>query len=223
MRTFLFDIDGTLLRTGGAGLHAMRIAMQDLWGVETLAQVEVRGRTDRGILRDLFAAHDIADSSSNFEDFQRAYLSQLPTSLSDLPGYLLPGVASTLAALSESGDSALGLLTGNSRRAAKIKLAHFAVDHLFLFGGFGDDSICRNEVARQALRSAEVHLQHHFDKNQIWVIGDTPLDVACGRAINARTVGVLTGGFDRAALRAAAPDFLLDDLQDFPSRIAAAG
>ena len=132
MRTFLFDIDGTLLRTGGAGLHAMRIAMQDLFGVESMAKVEVRGRTDRGILRDLFAAHDIVDSPSNFEDFQQAYLRQLPTSLKDLPGYLLPGVESTLAALSQSGDSALGLLTGNSRRAAKIKLTHFAVDHLFL-------------------------------------------------------------------------------------------
>jgi phosphoglycolate phosphatase-like HAD superfamily hydrolase len=139
----------------------------------------------------------------------------------ELPGYLLPGVASTLTALAQSDDCALGLLTGNSRRAAQIKLTHFAVDHWFLFGGFGDESTCRNEVARQALCSAGQHLQNRLDKNQIWVIGDTPLDVACGRAINARTVGVLTGGFDRAALQAAAPDFLLDDLQDFPRIIAA--
>lgn len=221
MRTFLFDIDGTLLRTGGAGLHAIRTAMKDLFGVETLAHVEVRGRTDRGILRDIFAAHEIVDSQSNWENFQRVYLQYLPTSLSELPGYLLPGVESTLATLSQTNESALGLLTGNSRRAAKIKLAHFAVDHLFSFGGFGDHSTCRNEVAREALVSAEQHLEERLDKNQIWVIGDTPADITCGRVINARTVGVLTGGYDREAMQAAAPDFLLDDLQDFPRLIAA--
>lgn len=219
MMTFLFDIDGTLLRTGGAGLHAMQVAMRDLFGIESLAKVEVRGRTDRGILRDLFAAHQIDDSPSNLDDFQRAYLAHLPLSLQHRSGYLLPGVQATLARLSQSSHCALGLLTGNSRRAAEIKLAHFAVDHLFAFGGFGDHSICRNEVAHQALRSAEQHLAGQLDKDHVWVIGDTPLDVQCGRAINARTVGVLTGGFDRDAMQAARPDYLLDDLQEFPELI----
>jgi phosphoglycolate phosphatase-like HAD superfamily hydrolase len=168
----------------------------------------------------LFAAHAIDDSTDNWEAVQRVYLQHLPRTLRDLPGSLLPGVETTLEAIRDANLGALGLLTGNLKRAAKIKLAHFAVDHNFAFGGFGDHSSCRNEVARQALESARQFLQPHFDEDQVWVIGDTPLDIACGRAINARTVGVLTGGYDREELTAAEPDLLLDDLRDFPRALA---
>lgn len=221
MRTFLFDIDGTLIRTGGAGLQAMRIAMKQRFGIATLADVEVRGRTDRGILRDVFAAHQIVDSPGNWSEFQQAYLEHLPDCLSQRSGYLLPGVIPTLQWLAQSEESALGLLTGNMRRAARIKLSHFSVDHLFSFGGFGDQCACRNDVAREALCSAEQFLNGRLDRSQVWVIGDTPLDIECGRAIGARTVGVLTGGYDRAALDAASPDHLIDDLSQFPELVSA--
>jgi phosphoglycolate phosphatase-like HAD superfamily hydrolase len=221
MKTFLFDIDGTLLRTGGAGLHAMQRAMAELFEISALAKVEVRGRTDRGILRDLFTAHQIADSTENWDAFQQAYLRHLPQSLRALPGYLLPGVEATLAAIRDANLGAVGLLTGNVKRAAEIKLSHFAVNHHFAFGGFGDHSSCRNDVAQQALDSAKNYLNAHFEADQVWVIGDTPLDISCGRAIEARTVGVLTGGYDRATLTAAAPDILLEDLRDFPRALAA--
>jgi phosphoglycolate phosphatase-like HAD superfamily hydrolase len=112
------------------------------------------------------------------------------------------------------------LLTGNSEKAAKIKLVHFALEHRFAFGGFGDHRTCRNDVARDAWQAASDHLQTRFDENQIWVIGDTPLDVECGRAINARTVAVLTGGFDRQTMAESQPDFLLDDLCGFEQIIA---
>lgn len=220
MKTLLFDIDGTLIRTGGAGLDAMQLVMREMFGVEQLAKVEVRGRTDRSILRDLFAAHQIDDSPTNWNRFQQAYLQQLPTSMSSRRGRLLPGVEQSLSSLAQRDDCALGLLTGNMRQAAKIKLTHFAVDHMFAFGGFGDQNFCRNDVARDAMAAARQHLNSQFVEDQVWVIGDTPLDVECGRAIRARTVGVLTGGYDRSAMEAAAPDILLDDLNDFPSVLA---
>lgn len=219
MKTLLFDIDGTLVRTGGAGLHALHLAMQSLFGIEHLAEVEVRGRTDRSILRDLFAAHQIEETPTHWRDFRQAYLQRLPASLAARPGRLLPGVAETLHELALTDDCALGLLTGNMRPAAQIKLSHFAVDHRFAFGGFGDENYCRNDVARDALAAAQQHLNERFDREQVWVIGDTPLDVECGRAIGARTVGVLTGGFNRAEMTAVSPDFLLDDLRDFPNKL----
>ncbi len=215
MKTFLFDIDGTLLRSGGAGLHAMQIAMNNLFRIGKLAKVEVRGRTDRAIVQDLFAAHNIEDSDANWRDFQRAYHEILPLSLDQGNGGLLPGVQTALDQLAQHSDAAIGLLTGNSQVAAKIKLSHFAVDHLFAFGGFGDHRTCRNEVAHDARLAAAQHLEHRFDEKQIWVIGDTPSDVQCGRAIGAQTVGVLTGGYDRQSMEAAKPDHLLDDLREF--------
>ena len=215
MITFLFDIDGTLLRTGGVGLHAMQIAMCELFRIGTLAKVEVRGRTDRAIVRDLFTAHSIDDSATNWQDFQRTYHELLPKSLERGNGGLLPGVQATLDQLAQRSDAALGLLTGNSQVAAKIKLSHFGVDHLFEFGGFGDHRTCRNEVAQDAVRAAAQHLEQDFDAKQVWVIGDTPLDVQCGRAIGAQTVGVLTGGYDRKSMEATKPDHLLEDLRDF--------
>jgi phosphoglycolate phosphatase-like HAD superfamily hydrolase len=220
MKTLLFDIDGTLIRTGGAGLHAMQIVMSDMFGIAQLAKVEVRGRTDRSILRDLFTAHQIEDSASSWSEFCQAYLKQLPNSLAEKPGRLLPGVESALQSFAAAEDVAVGLLTGNMRSAAIIKLTHFDVAHNFAFGGFGDHNYCRNDVARDAQRAARDHLDGSFDERQVFVIGDTPLDVECGRAIGAHTIGVLTGGFDRAQMSAAAPDLLLDDLSDIPQAIA---
>jgi phosphoglycolate phosphatase-like HAD superfamily hydrolase len=212
MRTFLFDIDGTLLRSGGAGLQAMQAAMRILFGVETLARVEVRGRTDRAIVRDLFAAHGIDDKPKNWQSFQDLYHAQLAIRLKACPGFLLPGVANLLHHLAKRDDVAIGLLTGNSRSGAAIKLSHFQVDHWFRFGGFGDHHTCRNQVAKEAWQAAVRFLNGSFDPRQVWVVGDTPMDVECGRAIEATTVAVLTGGFDRAAMLAARPDFLLEDL-----------
>jgi phosphoglycolate phosphatase-like HAD superfamily hydrolase len=220
LKTFLFDIDGTLLRTGGAGLQAMRTTMRQLFGVESLARVEVRGRTDRAIVRDLFAAHCLADSPDNWREFQSVYHAHLPSDLARCAGTLLPGVRDGLTWLSERTDVALGLLTGNSQAAARIKLSHFELDHWFAFGGFGDRQVCRNEVAQEAIRAAQAHLAERFDRDRVWVIGDTPLDVESGRSIGARTVAVTTGGYLNDELAAANPDFLLTDLTHLPRVVA---
>ena len=221
--TFLFDIDGTLLRTEGAGLAALHSAFKTVFGIDQVAQVEVRGRTDRAIVRDIFAHHGIPESLEHWQEFQSEYLRELPQSLARRPGQLLPGVAATLDVLTRREHTALGLLTGNAHAAAQIKLSHFGIDHLFAFGGFGDHSVCRNQVAHQAVEAAATHLGEQFDRGAVCVIGDTPLDVACGRSIGARTIGVLTGSYDRESMEAAQPDLLLDDLSEFVLRFDQAG
>src|SRR5262249_3669921 len=109
---------------------------------------------------------------------------------------------------------ALGLLTGNIRAGARLKLGHYDLYHHFAFGGFGDQHWQRDDVAREALAAVGQHLGCAVDPRQVWVIGDTPLDIACGRAIGARVAAVATGWHSHAQLAAAQPDLLLNDLAD---------
>ena len=193
---YLFDIDGTLLNTGGAGQRAMERALQAAFSLTDLSHdIPAAGRTDRAITSDLFHHHGIADESANWQRFLDAYVEQLPQALAELDGRVLPGVFALLETLVARGDVALGLLTGNFRRGAELKLLHYRLDHHFEFGGFGDDYFDRDDVARSALAEACRHLDRQYAPDHIWVIGDTPSDVKCARAIGAHAVAVATGIF----------------------------
>jgi phosphoglycolate phosphatase-like HAD superfamily hydrolase len=135
-------------------------------------------------------------------------------------GQVLPGIGALLDCLQQHGKVAVGLLTGNVRDGARLKLGHYGLYHHFAFGGFGDHYFSREEVAREALTAVRKHLQIHVESEQIWVIGDTPLDVRCARSIGARAVGVATGWHSLEVLAAEQPDLLLADLSD-PSRLLA--
>jgi len=222
MYVCLFDIDGTLLSSGGAGKHAMYAAIASAFGVEELIDdVPFAGRTDRAIGRDLFLRHGLDDSEANWQRFVRAYLDHLPRSLASRPGCVLPGVASLLEHLHGRGDVAIGLLTGNLSDGAKSKTRHFGIDHYFRFGGFGDRHLDRNDVAREALAAAVSHVPTPIDLERTWVIGDTPLDVRCARSIGVKILAVCTGLHSRADLVAERPDILLDDLSDASALFAA--
>lgn len=214
MHAVLFDIDGTLIDSGGAGIAALRTAMTDAFDVSQPADVPVHGCTDRGIVESLFKAHDIERSEENWSRFREMYLVHLRRNLSQRNGKVLPGIAALVEQLTERGQVALGLLTGNARAGAKIKLDFFGLFHHFQFGGFGDHHPDRDDVAREALRGAEEHLNGRLDGDRIWVVGDTPADVRCARAIDARAVAVATGGYSRVELDKTGPDLLLDDLAD---------
>jgi phosphoglycolate phosphatase len=215
MHVCLFDIDGTLIHTRGAGMAAMRQGLTTAFGVEKPTEdVVVHGRTDRGITRDLFRFHGIDDVPEHWTRLRRAYLDLLPESLEKRPGVVLPGVVSLLEQLSKRDDILVGLLTGNTREGAHIKLAHFGIDRFFTFGGFGDDHFERDDVAREALAQARQYYAGELDMARVWVIGDTPTDVSCGRAIQARTIAVTTGNHTREELAAARPDHLATDLSD---------
>jgi phosphoglycolate phosphatase-like HAD superfamily hydrolase len=215
MHVCLFDIDGTLIHTRGAGMAALREGLREAFGViEPTDQVAVHGRTDRGITRDLFRHHAINDRPEHWEKFREAYLRVLPGTLAQRPGTVLPGIVALLETLSGRGDVALGLLTGNTKEGARIKLAHYGLDRYFEFGGFGDNHFERDDVAREALAAVTGRFNGSVDLARVWVIGDTPIDVGCGRAIGARTIAVATGNHTWDELAAARPDHLVADFSD---------
>jgi phosphoglycolate phosphatase-like HAD superfamily hydrolase len=214
MITCLFDIDGTLLASGGAGKAAIESALCEEFSVELCVQVPYSGRTDRAIMRDLFRHHGVAETPENLQRLVTAYLHRLPDRLRRLNGRVLPGIVALLHELQQRSGVALGLLTGNLRAGAKVKLGHFGLHDHFPFGGFGDEHFDRDDVAREALRSVHQHVGPHCLPERVWVIGDTPLDVQCARAIGARVVAVATGLHTVAQLEACGPDLVLPDLSD---------
>ena len=222
MPVILFDIDGTLVRTGGAGKAAMEAALTEEFGLSLAAdEVPYSGRTDVAIGRDLLAAHGVPPTPANLRRLHDAYLDRLPTYLARIPGQVCPGVPELLAALKPRADVTLGLLTGNVRRGAEKKLGHYGLWDHFTCGGFGDDVDDRDDVARAALRAVESCAGRRVDPADVWVIGDTPLDVKCARAIGAKAVAVATGWHPLADLVASEPDFALADLSD-PGELLAA-
>ena len=218
----LFDIDGTLLSSGGAGKTAMETALVREFGLTRIeSSIPYAGRTDRVIGRDLFALHGVENSPENWQRFIEHYLQLLPGCLRSHQGKVLPGIATLLNQLREREDVVLGLLTGNLHAGARVKLGHYGLFDHFQFGGFGDHHFDRDDEAREAL--AEIHKRYNgsVDHDRVWVIGDTPLDVRCARCINAKVVAVATGQHSVEELRAVGPDLVLADLAD-PSPLLAA-
>jgi len=220
MNVCLFDIDGTLLASGGAGKAAIETALAEEFCVEVTVRVPYSGRTDRAIVRDLFHHHGVEDNPANLKKLLHGYLQRLPDCLSRHQGMIMPGIASLLEHLASQEKVSLGLLTGNVRAGARAKLGHFKLDHYFAFGGYGDHHLDRDDVAREALE--EVHRHHNgcVVRDRIWVIGDTPLDIRCARTIGVRVAAVATGWHSLAELEAEKPDLLFADLAD-PGRLLA--
>jgi phosphoglycolate phosphatase len=215
MTIILFDIDGTLVRTGGAGKAAMEAALAEEFNVALRAEeVAYSGRTDRAIGRDLLTSHGIHPTPENQHRLHEGYLARLPVALAANGGVICPGIEKLLAALHPKGEVVLGLLTGNVRRGAAHKLGHFGLWDYFQVGGFGDDHYDRDDVARAALAAVEAHLGERVDPSDVWVIGDTPLDVQCARAIGAKAVAVATGWHPLEDLKATGADYVLADLGD---------
>jgi phosphoglycolate phosphatase len=217
MHACLFDIDGTLLASGGAGKAALELALTEEFGIALRVQIPYSGRTDRAIARDLLRCHEIDDTTENWQKLRTGYLARLPDSMHRHHGRVLPGILALLHELQRRGDIALGLLTGNVRAGARVKLGHYGLFEHFAFGGFGDLHIDRDDVAREALAQARTHLGPQMTPDRMWVIGDTPLDVRCARAIGAKVLAVATGLHSVDQLEEASPDLALRDLADSSS------
>jgi phosphoglycolate phosphatase-like HAD superfamily hydrolase len=216
-KLLLFDIDGTLLTSGGAGERALRRGFRERFGIDDdLAKVEIAGRTDSGIARRMLAAHDLPETPENLTAFFDGYLHFLAQELPASSGALLPGIVAVLDALKPRPDIILALLTGNLERGAELKLTHYGVWHYFEFGAYADDHHDRDQLGHFARTRAKEKHGIDFPPDRIFVLGDTPHDVSCARAIGAKAVAIATGKFSRAELGALAPDFLFDDLGDVP-------
>ncbi len=223
-RLLLFDIDGTLVNTGGAGVVSLRKMVQRHFGADDdLGDLEIAGKTDGAIIRDILRKYDTPANDENVATLAKIYIDGLMDELPRSRGRILPGIAELLRRLQPHEDIVLALLTGNLRRGAQLKLEHYHLWHFFEFGAFADDHHDRNELGAFAHRRAREKHGHDFDAASIDVIGDTGHDVACGKAFGARTVAVATGGWSRERLQNCAPDFLFDDFADVEGVIAKLG
>jgi phosphoglycolate phosphatase len=217
-RLLLFDIDGTLLLSGGAGVRAMGRAFEDVFGVrDGFDGIPVAGHTDTFLVSRALERAGIEDTPAAHATFRDAYLRVLPEEIQK-PGSgrrgLMPGVAALLDRLNDDDGIHVALLTGNYEPAAHVKLSHFGVGHHFSWGAFGEDSADRNELARLAhARARERGIPEAARANTI-VIGDTPHDIACARAIDARVIAVATGGYSVDQLKEGCADVVLADLSD---------
>jgi len=214
----LFDIDGTLVLTGRAGLRGMTSAFSRLYGsTEAFEGIPVAGRTDRAIVSDALRAAGRAVTSDEILRLRDAYIADLQVEIgrpvADFSG-VLPGVEALLDELAAQSGVSVGLLTGNFEAGARIKLGHFDLWDRFPFGAFGDDHDDRNALVPIALSRAREAGIPEPPADRVVVIGDTPLDVRCARAVGARAVAVATGWHPAEELAAHKPDYLFADLSD---------
>ncbi len=223
-RLVLFDIDSTLINTGGAGVEALKIVSKQRFGVgDDLSGIEIAGRTDSGIVRQILAKHEIPATDDELQRFFDSYIELLARQLRVCEGRVLPGIVEILARLESQPHITLGLLTGNLARGAQLKLEYYGLWKYFPFGAFADDHHDRNELGAVACARAQAHSGSQFSPSSVDVIGDTEHDVACGKAIGARTIAVATGSRSREDLAMSKPDFLFDDLSQTDEVIAKLG
>lgn len=214
---FLFDVDGTLVSTGGAGREAMGKAFQAVHGIsDAMLGVGLAGRVDPQIYGEVLQRWG---AEPDIEIFQASYFDHLEKGLQRANGFgcVLPGVLGLLERLSSRGDCLVGLLTGNWRKGAELKLRHFRLWHYFPFGVFGGDAPDRRSMAEAARdRLGRLILGRSARSPRVYVVGDTPKDVDCARHAGLRSVAVATGEHGVDELAGHEPDLLLRTLADWP-------
>lgn len=218
IRLVLFDIDGTLIRSGGAGVRAFKQTFATEFGLpEATDKVVFSGRTDVSLVRQIFRANQIADTRDNFDRFFGQYPFWLDHFLHRIHGAPIEGVLDFISGLQAAKNTPmLGLLTGNIRLGAELKLRRHKLWHLFATGAFADDNEDRNCIASIARDRGCKLLGRELKGEEIVVIGDTPHDVTCGQSIGAKVLAVATGGTPEGDLAPHKPTWLVKDLTKMP-------
>ena len=221
MRLILFDIDGTLVR-GGPAKKAFQIALEDAFGTAGAIDThDFSGKTDPQIARELLVGAGLSATrvDAGLPRLWERYLGELEARLETTPMNLLPGVHELIGALEESGRAVLGLVTGNIARGAQLKLGSVGLSDRFPVGGFGSDHEVRNHLPGIAIGRARAAWGREFDRSEVWIIGDTPLDVACGRHEGVRTLAVATGRHRSQELIDCGADEVVEDLTGLESAL----
>ena len=222
-RLLLFDIDGTLIDSGGAGGESILDAVEEHFGVSrsTLPPLQLAGATDPAIAMDIFQLVNREHSPDEIGTFLDLYLSNLQRRLQspDFSGVTLPGVSQLLTALRLESAAHLGLLTGNVRRGATIKLSRHGLFEHFIDGGFGSDHHDRNQLGPVALQRMQDATGTTYDLADVIVIGDTPKDIRCAEAFGAKCLAVATGQYSSAELSALNPWCTVESFADVPAVI----
>lgn len=214
----LFDIDGTLLLSGRAGMRAMTRAFDTTFGVaEGFRHASFGGRTDSFLLSQALQAAGLPDTAENHARFRDVYLPLLEEEIQhEGTGHkgLMPGARELVEALGDHDHLHLALLTGNYRAAAEIKLTYFELWDFFEWGAFSDDAADRNALVPIARQRAQTYDVPPEALERVIVIGDTPYDIECARVAGAQCIAVATGGHSVDELAAAGADVVLADLSD---------
>lgn len=222
-RLLLFDIDGTLIDSHGAGGSAILDAAEAYFGIsrDTLPPLQLAGSTDPAIAMDVFTLVGRTHSREEVFAFLDHYLTNLHRRLhaDDFSGFTLPGVLALLDALRDENDAHLGLLTGNVRRGAAIKLGRHGIFDRFVDGAFGCDDHDRNKLGPIAQQRMQAATGTTYDLADVIVIGDTPKDIRCADAFGAKCLAVATGQYSVDELAALKPWRAVESFADVPATV----
>jgi phosphoglycolate phosphatase len=217
VRLVLFDIDGTILRSDGAGRRAMIAALREVFGGAGPEDHRYDGKTDPQIVREVMRleGHHDAHIDERMDALMTLYLAHLERELEQADTFVYPGIRELLAALEARDDTILGLLTGNLREGAHAKLRAAGIDPgRFRVGAFGSDHEHRPELPALARRRAQAELGIDLEGHHLVVIGDTPADIECGRSLGVRAIGVATGSYTVDELQRYGPHAVFETLAD---------
>ena len=213
VKLVLFDIDGTLLDSGEAGSKALDRVFSDLFSEkDTFQRIACGGKTDIQIIREGLSLLGLPADRPTISRILEAYVKSLRSEVDHSNKRLMPGVKALLDGLVDQGRYRLGLLTGNIREGARIKLEPFGLNRYFLSGAFGDDSENRNDLLPIALRRIRDREGLRLDFKDCIVVGDTPMDVECSKPFGALSIAVATGAYAMPALSQAGADHVIEDL-----------
>lgn len=217
---YLFDIDGTLVDTGGAGMAALEQATLEIFG-QPGPPLDLAGATDLGIAIGIHRHFTVEPTQERLACYLAVYQERLDWNLAHggHRGRVIDGAPDLLEKLAARPHATLGLLTGNTAGGAASKVRHYGLAAYFAFGAYGCDHPDRNRLGPIALERASSHTGRVFSPEQTWIIGDTPKDIACARVIGARCLAVATGSFSASELAAHGADLVVESLADAAAMI----
>ena len=215
-KLLLWDVDGTLVDVDGAGRRAFIAAMRECFDivVASLQSVEFDGRTDTHIIKQLLEFYGLSFNEENHRALESGYIRNIARELSLGKPRVLPGVKEIIHTVEQRSDLFQGLLTGNTPAGARTKMKFFGISGYFPFGGFGDEHFDRHAIGLDALRSASEYNGYNFEPECVFVIGDTPHDITCGKALGTRTIAVATGKTSAEELNQLQPTALFNDFSN---------
>jgi len=214
MRLILFDIDGTLIDSGGAGVRSLDLALKDLFSIDNgFHGISMAGKTDTQIIKEGIMKHGLS-ANGTIDAVIKAYLKYLRREINNDRKHVKPGIYEVLEELKPLQDLGLGLLTGNIEQGARIKLEPFRLNEYFPAGAFGSDDEYRNNLLPIAVKRFEELFQQKIKADNCIIVGDTPRDVECAHIYGAICIGVATGPYSYDDLIEAGADYVAHDLSD---------
>lgn len=221
MKLILFDIDGTLISAGGAGIRSLNKAFEEVLGIkDAFKNFEMAGKTDVQIIKEGLILKGIEPSTHLINDLIGSYLKNLSIEINNNSKHLKPGVKEFIEFIHYELKYPMGLLTGNLEKGARIKLEPFGLNYFFPIGAFGSDHEDRNQLLPIAVRRFFERFNNSIDFHQCVVIGDTPRDVACAKPYGAKVVAVATGPYSIEQLRTTDADIVVETLSEIDKIIS---